>query len=552
MSTLFRLVFQYHAPNLSINLDSKRISHRIVFAPHLIPDHLLVLDPKKSPLPLELVALKIEDENNKSDENKEKLDSSVKNETESTEETANESTKFQENQDNYQNISIREDKQIDKQAQFGPFYLLFLACIIYCEKEIQERIVDKMLPEAWNKLLTEQFSNITNIDKLTDIFEDLKKNTPISAIKSLDFAMNKGRKEWESCDKQFVGDIVYPMPTSEVLTMFRRNPPKPYKGIKYIIIDCRSPKSYNFIRLPTAIHIGRKAGFEKKKIQLLIDKFDSAKGAHLTLLGTGKTIAAEDHLIQLICVQFLSRGFKHISYMKEGFQSCIKYISSGEVEFVQDDNIAPFNPVPTGPSTTEQIVNLISDVNVSEKIKGIWNWRSTQNSESNLQQSQNLNDEVKSQIASFALEDSDDESIDIETNVEAQNQKVISQELLIQLDEMKNTFGNEIEIYPCSITTNSSKYFFVLGKNTVMLLKTHPYEINCCIILWYRSLRQILKLKQNNTTNSLQLVLKGNSSEIMEVTSDEEFETNLILFDSDSKAIQRLYENIKGLNRQQL
>lgn len=98
-------------------------------------------------------------------------------------------------------------------------------------------------------------------------------------------------------------------------------------------------KSFRFARLPTAVHIGATIGYDPKKLENIVKQFESAKGSHFTLFGTGRRLPDEENLLKVIAMRFLTRGFPHISIAPGGFKDCIKYISSDQIEYVRDEDV---------------------------------------------------------------------------------------------------------------------------------------------------------------------------------------------------------------------
>eukprot|EP00759_Apiculatamorpha_spiralis_P045828 PhF_6_TR42640/c3_g1_i4/m.64153 len=99
----------------------------------------------------------------------------------------------------------------------------------------------------------------------------------------------------QPCLERLRRHFVLPINTAEIIEPFRTTPstkapasalqqlPPP---LRYIVLDCRSEKSYNFARLPTAMHIGSRVGYDAELLRAVIDKFQTAIGSHFVVLGT--------------------------------------------------------------------------------------------------------------------------------------------------------------------------------------------------------------------------------------------------------------------------
>lgn len=78
-------------------------------------------------------------------------------------------------------------------------------------------------------------------------------------------------------------------------------------------------KSFKFARLPTAVHVGN-VGYDSIKMKAILDRFETAKGSHFVIYGTGKHLPDEDNLLNVIAMRFLAANFPHISIAPDGFK----------------------------------------------------------------------------------------------------------------------------------------------------------------------------------------------------------------------------------------
>lgn len=107
--------------------------------------------------------------------------------------------------------------------------------------------------------------------------------------------------------------------------------PRPEQGVKYFVIDCRSPDQYNSGHLSTAFHLDcslmlqDKTAFEIAVDALLtvqkqaIDANSVAGGNHLCFMGSGRN--EEDSYVYMVVASFLQKNYKFVSLCTGGFDA---------------------------------------------------------------------------------------------------------------------------------------------------------------------------------------------------------------------------------------
>jgi hypothetical protein len=105
--------------------------------------------------------------------------------------------------------------------------------------------------------------------------------------------------------------------------------------LHFVVLDCRSESSFNFARLPTAIHVGGEIGFDASLLGGMVDRFSSARGSHLCILGTGRNLVEEANLLKVIALHLVRCGFPFVSIADGGFKAVIPYIKKGQIEYVR-------------------------------------------------------------------------------------------------------------------------------------------------------------------------------------------------------------------------
>jgi galactokinase/mevalonate kinase-like predicted kinase len=68
-------------------------------------------------------------------------------------------------------------------------------------------------------------------------------------------------------------------------------------------------------------------------------------------------------------MRFLNRGFPHISIAPGGFKDCIKYISSDQIEYVQDEDIEEDNKSDWSLEELKKLANQVDTTAIKNKVK---------------------------------------------------------------------------------------------------------------------------------------------------------------------------------------
>ena len=87
--------------------------------------------------------------------------------------------------------------------------------------------------------------------------------------------------------------------------------------------------------MPTALHVGDEIGFDAELLGKMVQRFDTAKGSHLCVLGTGRTLVEEANLLKMIALHLVHQGFPYVSIAVGGFKACIPHIKAGKMEYVK-------------------------------------------------------------------------------------------------------------------------------------------------------------------------------------------------------------------------
>jgi hypothetical protein len=424
----------------------------------------------------------------------------------------------------------------------------------------------------------------TYIHSLYTKTKTLRDATPLSARNQLNSVIfPTGVSNLQVLNDTLAESVVLPIPTSEIVEAFKRKQSTHRSTpVRYIIIDCRSLKSFRFARLPTAIHIGEHVGYDKQKMQAIMDRFDAAKGSHFTIFGTGRQIREEDNLLKVIAMRFLGQGFEHISVATGGFKDTIKYITADEIEYVRDENLQSDRSTQNKEEWTAEVI--------STKISSIFSWgkkvaedyiaenekqqhstgtsasatsSSNKTSSTQAKKSGQILKSPEPPKSAFTLEDEDFDIDDYHLNEEDDREKIVKLEDLKKLDEFVNIFPATLEATKRSDQEASNspvddqlaeKRYIAVGRNFILSIKPHPTMLGYGIISWKRTLRQLLKLSfAKDDSTKITFTVKGYpgtlSYNVKASTSSPTFQ-ELYTMSQSMECIKVIQQNMSLLKKQ--
>jgi hypothetical protein len=156
-----------------------------------------------------------------------------------------------------------------------------------------------------------------------------------------------------SLKSQLLSFVALPIDAGELVDTFKAPDENAGKlrpaHLNFVILDCRAEKSFNYARLPTALHVGNDIGFDPKLLDRMVSRFDNARGSHLCVLGTGRELEAELNLLKIIVLHFVQAGFRHVGFADGGFKACIPFVKAGKIEVVRSPDARDSQP----PAATE-------------------------------------------------------------------------------------------------------------------------------------------------------------------------------------------------------
>ncbi|KAF0984880.1 hypothetical protein FDP41_000779 [Naegleria fowleri] len=352
--------------------------------------------------------------------------------------------------------------------------------------------------------------------------KNLEKETPLSARNQLlSLFQASAEVKFDAIKKQLQESVILPIPTSEIVDCFTKDRTRQQQrakttSVKYIIIDCRSVKSFQYARLPTAIHIGTRVGYDDEKMKAILQRFQDAKGSHFIIFGTGRKLPEEENLLRVIAMKFVTGGFPHVSIAIDGFKGCIKFMTSNQIEYVKDETVENVNKNSSGINTEEWTAKVSSFITWGKKMAEEF---VNENKDKVPRLGASLT-KAKSTIESkikpvFSLGEegsgSDDDELSNATATTNSSGGDSSQEptTVVKIDEL-STLGENIKLFTAQTRKSREPRYIAVGDNLIMCLKPHPQILGSGLILWKRTLRQIVKLSFKKTDNtSLSFTLKG-------------------------------------------
>jgi hypothetical protein len=249
-------------------------------------------------------------------------------------------------------------------------------------------------------------------------------------------------------------------------------------------------------------------------MKTLVKQFESAKGGHFTIFGTGRKILDEQNLLNLIAMKFIQNGFPHISIAYEGFKGCIKYISTNQIEYVRDEK----------KEETFDISETLTSLGTE-----IFGWGKQKLSEITKE---------KEPESLFSLEDGDEET----HNVSMTEETYSTRERLVKLDQLKKM--EMMHSFIANVPENpSDTRLLAIGTSMVLCLKPHPTQHGFAMIVWKRLLSQIKSITYKKENSQLvTFVLKG-KPDTLQCEEDEGEFTVVYNIPESLKCIQTIQEH---------
>ncbi|AYU82229.1 Rab-GTPase-TBC domain containing protein, putative [Leishmania donovani] len=104
---------------------------------------------------------------------------------------------------------------------------------------------------------------------------------------------------------------------------------------EYIIVDCRSQESFEYVRLPTAVHVGDVLSYRHEDLAEALRRLESCRGHPLALFGTGRPIVEETNLLKVFALYLVNRqAFPFVCIVPGGFKTTIPLIRNRIIDAI--------------------------------------------------------------------------------------------------------------------------------------------------------------------------------------------------------------------------
>lgn len=383
----------------------------------------------------------------------------------------------------------------------------FIAIALYMSKrDILLNATGEELVQLCANLSLDTTEEVTQVVKAAKSM--MMDNTPRSARNQLlAIAFPSPDLKFEVLEKVFVNSIVLPVPSTELIGSFRKDlqPNEIQDQIRYIIIDCRSLKSYEYSRLPTAIHIGSNVGYDSSKMNALIGRFLPAKGSHFAIFGTGRGLPEEENLLKIIAIKFLSSGFPHMSTTLGGFKKILPFITEGKVEVVSDHQ-----------SVAETSESILSNITSKVKIWGSGFFKKEESTSATGSTGGHAGDQTHSVATTVKKEGTTTAASNHTTSAGSSStaktvrandkpsfiledeENVDDKENLVNIDEL-NSEAN-VFVYACKAKEEDGHFhprYIVVSDSSITSLSPYPKKLGYGHVKWQKTLRQLLRIIYN-------------------------------------------------------
>jgi hypothetical protein len=122
---------------------------------------------------------------------------------------------------------------------------------------------------------------------------------------------------------------------------------------EYIIVDCRSQASYDYVRLPTAILVGDILSYQQEELEVVMSRLESCRGRPMALFGTGRPIVEEVNLLKVLALFLINKkSFPFVCIVPGGFKTTIPLLRNRVIDAVMSPAAAAsLGPVTKSAST---------------------------------------------------------------------------------------------------------------------------------------------------------------------------------------------------------
>ncbi|KAG5495209.1 hypothetical protein JKF63_02264 [Porcisia hertigi] len=190
--------------------------------------------------------------------------------------------------------------------------------------------------------------------------------TPVSTQRMLDLCLNPDlglvSKKPEELQHYYDSAPCLPLERSDIASAFAKREAAvnrsedEYPPREYIIVDCRSQESFDYLRLPTAVLVGDVLGYQHENLSEAMQRLESCRGHPLALFGTGRAIVEELNLLKIFALHLVNRNtFPFVCVVLGGFKTTIPLIREGAINVIMSSAAAASLQNPASRRSTSRI-----------------------------------------------------------------------------------------------------------------------------------------------------------------------------------------------------
>ncbi|XP_016398501.1 TBC1 domain family member 23 isoform X2 [Sinocyclocheilus rhinocerous] len=224
--------------------------------------------------------------------------------------------------------------------QTDPFLIFFLMLIILVnakdgifihEGESKEEIISKLKHSP-------EFLDVEDLEDLFSLAQYYNSKTPLSLRKENHNLFGSSLVALKEEDMDLSQALCLPVSVPEILQANQLQP----EGVRFFVVDCRPAEQYNAGHLSTAFHLDSdlmlhnpsefalsvKSLLEAQKQSL--ESGSVASGEHLCFMGSGRE--EEDMYMNMVLAHFLQKNKEFVSIAKGGFMALQQHLADINVE----------------------------------------------------------------------------------------------------------------------------------------------------------------------------------------------------------------------------
>nr|CAJ2476937.1 unnamed protein product [Leishmania braziliensis] len=169
--------------------------------------------------------------------------------------------------------------------------------------------------------------------------------TPLSTQRMLDFCLFPDvgllNKTPEELQQYYAETPILPLERSDIASAFAKRGAATEEGDykfpsrEYVIADCRSQESFEYVRLSTAILVGDVLSYHHERLAEAMRRLESCRGHPLALYGTGRPIVEEVNLLKMFALYLVNqKAFPFVCIVPGGFKTTIPLLRNHIIDAI--------------------------------------------------------------------------------------------------------------------------------------------------------------------------------------------------------------------------